>query len=169
MYQVKSLSESVKLALKKEWDEKALLIKDSDVVEIANDDTKRAISNDRYTHAVIHNDTGEYVAIIGIINAAPIDCHKVLDIRLNPASNPDYKDELDIGLLSVSEDIVGAIIALTKHTIFAQQMRQVKIFGRGHEMKRIFNLVEEQAQKHVLENIRIFNQAGWLVIESVSE
>lgn len=166
MYKALQLNSKVKAALKAEWDGKSSEFSDPDMAEIANDDTDRAIDNSRYTHAVIHEETKEYVALIGIIKATAINCHKVLDIRLSPSSNPDYQDELEIGLLTVSEDIVGAIIALTKNGIFDQGMRQVKIFGRGHEMKRIFNLVEGHSKKVDLPGIRVFNQAGWLVIES---
>ncbi len=166
MYVALRLNSEVKSALKEEWDGKSATFQDSDMAEIAADDTARAIQNDRYTHAVVHEETGAYVALIGIINATPRNCHKVLDIRLSPSSNPDYQDELEIGLLAVSEDIVGAIVALTRNGIFDQKMRQVKIFGRGHEMKRIFNLVEEQSKKFQLPGIKVFNQAGWLIIES---
>lgn len=166
MYEVQLLDDVVKQSLKQEWDQITSQFSDTDMIEIANDDTNRAINNDRYTHAVVHCDTGEYVALIGILKAMPINCHKVLDLRLNPKSNPDYQDELEIGLLTVSEDIVGAIIALTANGIFEEQMRQVKVFARGHEMKRIFNLVEEQANKTSLPNVRVFNQGGWLVVEA---
>jgi len=166
MYQVKELDETVKTALKAEWDEISAKFADEDTIEMANYDTCRSIESNRYTHAVIHSETQEYVALIGIIEAKRINCHKVLDLRLNPKSNPDYKDELEIGMLDVAEDIVGAIIALTSNALIIQHVPQVKVFARGQEMKLIFKLVEETVNKSPLTSARVFNQGGWLVIEA---
>ena len=166
MYAAVELTGIVREDIKHQWYIKAASFSDPDMRDVANDDTNRSLSDcERYTHAVVHSDNGDYVALIGIVKAEPINCHKVLDMRLNPTSNPDYRDEQEIGLLSVSEDIVGAIVALTTEGIIESQMRQVKIFGRGHDMKTFFNLVVGQVQKTPILGLTVYYQAGWLVIE----
>lgn len=166
MYFALALTDEIRYGVQKQWDTKASEFNDLDKTNVANDDTKRSLFNcDRYTHIIEHRDTGEFVALVGIVQVKTVNCHKVLDLKLNPSSNPDYRDEQEIGMISVSEDIVGAIVALTTESIFESQMSSVKIFGRGHDMKTFFNLVVEQVSKAPINGLEVCYEAGWLVIK----
>lgn len=123
-------------------------LNDDDIIGIVLADTKLALNDGRYTHGVLNVDSGEYVALIGIVEAEAINCHKVLDIKLKPSSNPEYKEEFDCDYIDVSEDIVGSIVALTTEGIIEHGMKQVKIFARGHEMKSFFKLVVDQVKRN---------------------
>lgn len=165
MYQAVELTEEVKTKISEQWDSKADKFADTDMVDIAKDDTQSALNNQRYTDAVVNTENNEFVALIGVIKAERINCHKVLDLKLNPSSNPDYRDEQEIGMMVTAEGIVGSIVALAEKGIIENNMNQVKIFGRGHDMKTFFKLVEEWVSKNPIDNITVFNEAGWLVIQ----
>ncbi|GEM_PF-2987696 len=162
-YTAHELNEEVCSSISAEWYGIAENCGDSDKEELIKYDTDQALKNDSYTHAIFDDSSKEYVALVGIIKAKPISAHKVLELRLNPSSNPEYMDEEEIGLSAAADDIAGTILALADDVLFKNDMYQVKIFARGHEMKTLFKLVAEHAEKSV-EELKIRKEGSWLVV-----
>ncbi|WP_321325908.1 hypothetical protein [Thiomicrorhabdus sp.] len=170
MYQAIPLEQpGIKQAVKDRWDEMAESFDDEDMKQIIKADTSSSLESVNYNHAVVNTEDDEYVALIGVVHAAPINSHKVLHMQLNPKSNTAYLEEQEIGMMSTAQGIAGTIVALSEQGIIEHGMSQVKIFGRGHEMKTFFKLVVEWVEKHPINGFLVFNQGGWLVIQRTEE
>ncbi len=167
-YTAHELTAPVKATLIEQWGARAESFHDVDKREIIKEDTISALNNGRYTDAIINDVTHEFVALVGVIKAEKISCHKVMDIKLNPISNPDYRDEQEIGLFPTSKDVVGTIIAMSKKGfVDADNIKEVKVFGRGHDMKTIFQVVAEIVAESPIDGFTITRQNSWLVINQI--
>lgn len=167
MYKAFSLNEEIKQEILSQWNDTGSEQGDVDKEQIIKSDTTIALSNPRYTDAIKNLTTEKFVSLIGVVEAERINTHKVLELKLNPSSNPEYKDEQEIGLTSAAKDIVGTILAVVQKGLIEADMDQVKIFGRGHDMKTLFKIVAEIAGEDNESSVKILKEGSWLVIRQV--
>lgn len=162
-FHLKPFTHSIKKEITKEWESMADELSDKDISTVVKNDTDHALNSGMFTHAVVCDETGEFIALVGVVEADRINCHKVLDIHLNPSSNPEYHDE-EIGLSNVSRDIAGTVIASLNKGFVSNDIKTVKLFGRGKTMKEYFASVVELFNQNPALGYSLYNQAGWLII-----
>lgn len=161
-YTLVEICSEVREHVASQWEDQCAEFGDEDKKSLVVSDTKQALDNEKYTHAVLKDVTGEYFALIGLVEAGRIGLDKVLEIRLNPQTNPEYRDELEIGLLRATQDIVGTITAVVLNG-YSNDTNHFKIFGRGHDMKTMLKLVSELMQVSPVPGLTVSMAGGWLV------